>query len=490
MTKRLVLFTLAVLLGGLTATPLLALSTPAPPVGGPPAPSFAQMSGGMTVTTFVDNEAAKFGCAFREKQAGVASPTSDWRTIRVSNSAWVSASLNISAVILSGDASQFQLDTSALNFAGIQPGSSSDMRIQFVPMAVGTFNATIEVTYQTDPQNNPTQYTTFRINLSGSAVAGSTTHLVFRHETSNGPELWQGQTDIDSRAFESRVVNAGQSTGVDIWISHEGTGSVTVAPVALAAASGFVLDTSNFTSPLSTGQKTYVTVFFDPQSAVAYNEVITFTHNDPTQTSPFEVEVRGSGIDIPSRLRVTDQPGPYYAQFGGPAGMPAAYTGNHIDNNSAAIDLGDVALGAGNTVSITIAHGGMGYIDINMLYVAGPDLAVGTPVSSSGNLVVSASGFVNNLSEATYNTFTVTFAPTTLGSFSGSVTFSHDDGSDVTPYTLNIIGNGVASTGVGGSTGSTGGAGCASGDGSDTTLLVLLSLLVAVTVFRMRFRTR
>ncbi|MDC1142190.1 choice-of-anchor D domain-containing protein [Planctomycetota bacterium] len=482
MTKKLVLFTLAVLLGGVAASPLTALTVPSPPPSTVPIPAFTQNSGGLTVTNFIDNESAKFGCAFREVQAGVASPTSNWRTIRISNDAWTTADLNISTVIMTGDVSHFQLDTTSLNFAGIQPGTYSDLRVQYVPALVGLSNATIEITYQTDPLNNPTQYTTFRINLSGSAVAAPTTHLVFRHGQSNGPELWHGQTDIGSRAFDPRVVNAGTSAGVDIWIEHEGTGTITVNPAPLPANSGFVLDTSSFSNSLFTGQSTFVTVYFDPQSAVTYNEVISFIHNDSTLVSAFEVAVTGQGLDRPTALRVTNQPGPYYASVGGPGGMPPVYTGTHIDNNSTPSDFGNVAIGASKSITFVIAHGGQG-----VLYWAGyvptADLTVSTPVSGSPEFTVNSTGFVGVLGEATYASFTVTFSPTTASGVNGSVTFTHDDGSEITPYTLNLTGN----SGAGNTGGASGGSGCASVQtGEGTALLGLLSLLLAATLFRRR----
>ncbi|MCF6228368.1 MAG: choice-of-anchor D domain-containing protein, partial [Planctomycetes bacterium] len=162
---------------------------------------------------------------------------------------------------------------------------------------------------------------------------------------------------------------------------------------------------------------------FNSTTAVTYTFVI--TADDGTDQSTFTFHV--------------DQA----AQTGSPAPIIGVNDGAAVSNGAAAAgsarDFGqqDIASGPTTAVVITVS---------NTAAAGASDLTPGTPSitgSGSAEFVLDVTGFPATIAPGGSATFTVAFDPSSTGSFTANVEFTHDDTSTATPFSFEVTGIGT-----------------------------------------------
>jgi hypothetical protein len=272
----------------------------------------------------------------------------------------------------------------------------------------------------------------------------------------------QGATGT-SRDFGSRDIAAGASAALTITISNSGAGTLNISGFNMTGDfAHFVLDTNSVASPLNGGNSTTFTIQFDPASVGQKIAQISFTHNDPALNNPFSFEVAGLGTAVtPLPLVVVRE------------------------NNSsgALIANGAAASGIRAFGSMDITTTPSAPITIFVHNAGTATLTLGAPFSTNGDFTVNATGFPGSLAAGANASFTVTFAPGSVGVKAASVQFTHNDASTPTPFSFGVSGEATAANPGPGPTPPNGGGGGGSGgcvaNSCDYGLIVLLLVGVA-----------
>ena len=224
--------------------------------------------------------------------------------------------------------------------------------------------------------------------------------------TSETIDINDGQTTSISRSYTqlTRIiglsgnlafgdVQVGQTATRTLTISNSGNSTLAVSGISYP--SGF---SGAYSGNISAGGSTNVTVTFAPTSAASYGGTITVNSDKTSGTNT--ISTSGNGISVPTRI--------------------IGLSGN--------LAFGDVQVGQTATRTLTISNSGN-----STLAVSSISYPSGFSGAYSGN--ISAGGSAN---------VTVTFAPISATSYSGTITVNSDKTSGTN--TINASGNGISAT--------------------------------------------
>lgn len=194
-------------------------------------------------------------------------------------------------------------------------------------------------------------------------------------------------------------VTVGLTNTQTLTVSNTGTAILSVTQASLAGT-GF--NSSGLTLPLSIapGASSAFTVGFTPSSAGTYSGSITLVSN--TLNSPLLIPLAGTGISPVTQLTTS----------------------------SSSLSFGSITTGTRATQSVTLTNTGNSSVSISQISEIGAGFSVNA-ISLPVTLAVGQS-----------ISLTVTFAPTTTGSLSGSVTVTSN--ATNSPTTISLSGSGAA----------------------------------------------
>jgi hypothetical protein len=277
--------------------------------------------------------------------------------------------------LVGADAGQFAITNNPAT-TPLAPGSSRTVEVAFDPSTVGPKSAVLRVT------TDDTSEAAVDVALSGTGV---------------DQEIAVTPTSL---AFGSRDVDAGASALKTVAIRNDGTAmlSFTGAGIVLVGADAgqFAIANSPATTPLAPGTSRTVEVAFDPSVAGLKNASLRITTDDTNETT---VDVALSGIGVDQEITVT----PTNLAFG------------NLDVDAGASALKTVTIRNDGTASLNFTGAGIALTGTN----ASQFVIVGSPSKAA-------------LAPGTSRTVSVAFDPSTVGTKSGVLRITTDDGNEAT----------------------------------------------------------
>jgi hypothetical protein len=374
----------------------------------------AQSSGaGFSVTglslplTLNAGQSAAFGVQFRPTSASVISGSVSF----TDNAAGSPQTLTLSASAVNAS-STLSANPGTVNFSNVLVGNTNAQTVSLTNS--GTAAVTISLVNTTGTGFSVSGVTAGQQIAAGASASFTATFA----PTSAGAA--SGSVTISSNATDSAVSVAFSGTGTQgslaanpssvnfgsVLVGSNKPVSVTLsnpgsAPVSVTAASitgtGFTL-AGLAAQTLNPGQTSSFTVTFTPGSAGSASGTVSITSNAPG--SPLRVDLSGSGTATAAQMSI----------------------------NPPALAFNSVAVGSSTTQTVTVNNTGNAALNITAAGISG-------------------SGYTTNLSApvtigaGAMSTFTVTYAPTSEGSASGSVSLtSNAPGS---PATIGLSGTGL-----------------------------------------------
>jgi len=229
-----------------------------------------------------------------------------------------------------------------------------------------------------------------------SVVSSATNSPVTISLSGNGV---QPQISVIPAGVSFGNVTVGVTNTQTFTISNPGTANLSVTQASLAGT-GFSF--SGLALPLSVppGSSSAFTVSFAPASAGNFSGNLTLVNN--TLNSPFVVALAGTGVSPVAQLTASPS----------------------------SLSFGTVTTGSSGTQSVTLANTGNSSASLSQISASGAGF--------------SATGFVLPLTLAAgqSTSFSVTFAPATTGSLSGSVTVTSN--ATNSPLAISLSGSGAA----------------------------------------------
>ena len=313
--------------------------------------------------------------------------------------------------------STLSLNTAALQFGSVPAGSSKSLTVTATnsgPAAVNVSSVSISSKYfslvsPTIPmsvaagQSVPV-VVSFTPNAAGAFTATATvssdasdssTTLSLSGTGSAGSQGDLGSSP-SSEAFGSVTIGAQQSQ--TFTLTNSGSASVAVSQISITGA-GFQL--SGITAPLTLAgsQSTTFKVAFVPQAAGAVSGSVTITSD--ASNSPLTVGLSGTGV-----------------------------TPGFLTSNPTSLSFGTVTVGSNSSLLETVTNTGGTSVSISQIGVSGAGFSLSgatTPVT---------------LGAGQSTTFHVSFAPSSAGSASGSVTVTSDASNS--PLSIALSGTGAS----------------------------------------------
>ena len=239
------------------------------------------------------------------------------------------------------------------------------------------------------------------------ATAGSATgSLSFISSATNSPTTIslsgngvQPQISVIPASVSFGNVTVGVTNTQMLAISNPGTATLSVTQASLVGT-GFSF--SGLTPPLSVppGGSSTFTVSFTPASASSLSGNLTLVNN--TLNSPLVLALAGTGVSPVAQLMATPS----------------------------SLSFGSITIGASGTQSVTLANTGNSSVSVSQISISG----AGFSANGSAQPVTLAAGQSTS--------FSVTFAPTTTGNLSGSVTVTSN--ATNSPLAISLSGSGAA----------------------------------------------
>lgn len=317
---------------------------------------------------------------------------------------------------------QFVLDTTGFATT-LAAGASTSVTIAFDPNVVQNgLDSFIRI-----PHTDATQTSPYEVPVIGNGTTTVTTpQATVKEGSMAGPTVTHNQAAAGTaRDFGGQIVSAGPTAALSIFISNTGSQALTLGTPTKGGthASDFVLSTTGFSTSVAPGGNTSFTIAFDPTSVGVKNATVTFTHNDPGATSPFTINVTGTGITTAAVIVV---------KAGGAAGTtltnPAPATG--------ALNFGNLDINAGPSTAVVI------YIE----NTGTASMTLGTPAlagAGAPHFVLNTAGYSTTVAVGANTSFTVAFDPSTIGAKTANVSVTHNASGTATPFVINVAGNGI-----------------------------------------------
>jgi hypothetical protein len=258
----------------------------------------------------------------------------------------------------------------------VAAGQNATVQVQFAPTGAGSISGNVQITSDaSDP--------TVTVSLSGTG-------------TSTSPQLTASPASV---TFGNVVI--GQSTSTNVTLTNTGTAKLTISSISGPSAP-FSASGVSANQTLTPGQTATLSVTFAPTSTGSASGTIQVNSNasNPSLT----IGLNGTGTAPPPQLTA----------------------------NPASVAFGNVVTGQSTSTNVTLTNTGTSSLTISS--VSGPS----APFSASG---VSAN---QTLTPGQTATLSVTFAPTSTGSASGSIQINSNASNP--SLTIGLSGTGLSST--------------------------------------------
>src|ERR1700722_19394415 len=219
---------------------------------------------------------------------------------------------------------------------------------------------------------------TLSIPLSGSGVQGSLT--------------------ANPGAVSFNNVNVGSSGSSTVTLTNSGSASISISQASVSGA-GFTITGLSTPATIAAGQSTSFTAKFAPTTAGSANGNISITSNAPN--SPLSIGLTGTGVATQAQLTVT--PG--------------------------SVNFGNANVGGSASATVSLSNQGNATLTVSQISASGTGFSV------------SGAGTPLNIAPGSTASFTATFAPTSAGSATGSISIvSNAPGS---PASVALTGTGT-----------------------------------------------
>lgn len=250
------------------------------------APAISVRETSSTGTTLANPAPAAGILAFGNQAIGTISAAA---VIYVENTG--TANLNLTTPNFTTGTTEFTIN--ATGFAGaLAPGASRTFSITFNPTTTGNKASVISFTHNGAGTSSP-----FQLNVSGNGI-NNAPYLEVRVNSLAGPMVAHNAAALTGgdRDLGSIDIAAGTLTKT-VFIANPGTQDLTVsAPVLMGPdAAQYAVTTAGFPAVLTAGSNISFTLTFDPINVGVKAAFIELVHNDASQTSPFIINVVGTG---------------------------------------------------------------------------------------------------------------------------------------------------------------------------------------------------
>ncbi|WP_298364983.1 choice-of-anchor D domain-containing protein [uncultured Lutibacter sp.] len=324
-------------------------------------------------------------------------------------------SLNGITVSISGaNSSEFVPNTTSLgDLTG--NGGTLNLDINFTPTGPGLRTATVTITFS-NGTNSP-----YTFNIQGTGIVPQPEIYL----SGNGVEILNGETAIslgDDRDYG--LVDIGISADHIFTIENTVAGSTLLLDgspniVAITGNAAFTIETQPSANSISGINSLTFVVRFTPTTTNPVTATISIDNSDSDE-DPYTFSVQGTGRTPQPEIYVTGN-GVEIAD-----GETATSLGDHTS-------FGDVNNGGSLTRTYTVKNTG----SLN--------LTIGENVSLTNDteFKVTTQPGPTTLAPNETTTFSITFTPSSVTSFSDVVSLSNNDSDEGPDYTFNISGNGI-----------------------------------------------
>jgi hypothetical protein len=168
------------------------------------------------------------------------------------------------------------------------PGEGRIFTIRFRPTASGNYSGTLTINHNASNYSSP-------LNIALQGSAGNVTTI----------RLSVSPSSLD---FGQVEINTTQELSVTIMNDSTSTGTLTISDLQVSG-SGFKLaggQSTNFS--LSPGQSKTVRVQFNPTAKTTYSGSLRIYHNATNSVPPYEVSLKGTGVEFSYRLSINVSP--------------------------------------------------------------------------------------------------------------------------------------------------------------------------------------
>lgn len=372
-----------------------------------------QVSGITTPLTLSSSQSTTFTVTFAPQTTGSASGT-----VTIASDA-ANSTLTLPLAGTGTAAGGLGSNPTSLGFGNVQLGNSKTLSetvtntgsTTVTISAVGISGAGMSVSGITAPVNlNAGQSATFSVTFAPSSAGAVSGNVTITSNASNptlnipvsGTGVTPGTLGANPTSLSFGNVQVGSNKTLSETVTNTGGTSVTISAIGIT---GTGMSVTGITAPLAlaAGQSATFNVVFAPTSAGTVSGNVTITSNASNPT--LSIAVSGTG-----------------------------FTPGTLGANPTSLSFGSVVVGSNKALSETVTNTGGSSLTISAV------TASGTGFSVSG---ITAPVTLNAGQSAT---FSVTFAPTSAGAVSGSITLTSDasnptlniplSGTGVTPGTL------------------------------------------------------
>lgn len=334
------------------------------------------------------------------------------------------AVLTLGIPVFNPASSHFILNTTGFP-SSLAPNANTTFSITFDPAQEGALTAVIAFIH-----NDGSTGTPYILNLTGIGIAPK---IEVREGSTTGAVVASGATATSGggRDLGAIDISAGATGPITISLQNPGSLVLTLGTPTIVGSNvaDFTLNTTGMATSLTVGADTSFTITFDPTLGGLKDAQIVFTHNDPTSPSPFIVPITGTAVD-PNGVQITT------------TSLPQG------TDSTLYIAVQLTAIQGSAPYTWSVYNGSLP----NGLALSSNGLITGTPTSLTTNIY----------------SFTVRVTDTTGA--------THEKALQIF-----VAGSAIVNLGFGN-------AGCAAGAGSQTWILILAMLSIAIASFKRRKR--
>lgn len=302
-------------------------------------------------------------------------------------------------VILGGvDAGQFSVTSQPSS--PVAASGSTTFTVRFSPTTTGTKSATINVGSD-DPDENP-----YNFSIFGDCTAAAEPDI----------NLKQGAINIADGTgnYDFAATNVGSYTDVSFTIQNLGTAALDLngSPkvVLTGGDSAMYSVTTQPTSPIAVSGSATFTVRFAPTSAGAKSTTVSVANSDSDE-NPYTFTITGTGTVPEINLKQGS---------------------TNIADGTGSYAFSNTIIGVPRDVIFTIQNVGTGSLSLT----GSPRVAVGGTNPDMFTVTIQPPSTVSASGSAS---FTVRFAPTSIGAKSATISIADND-SDENPYNFTVTG--------------------------------------------------
>jgi hypothetical protein len=292
------------------------------------------------------------------------------------------ATLTVSGVSLTGaDATQFSQTN---NCSSVAAGSSCTISVTFNPTSAGSKSASISISH--NASGSPTTS-----SLVGTGIAAGVA----------SPVISVSPTSI---SFGSQAVNATSAAQV-ITIRNTGSASLVVTSITSTDITQFPGSQTCTAANIAPNATCSISVSFKPSSSGAKNATVSITHN--ASGSPSTISLSGTGTAAPTPV---------------------------ISVNPTSLSFSQTVNTTSSAQTVTVSNTGNATLTVSGVSLTGADAGQFSQTNNCSSVAAGSSC-----------TISVTFAPTSAGAKSASISITHNASGSPTTVVLSGTGTGTAS---------------------------------------------